>query len=160
MSARRLSPGERQQAVRVFEHTIPYDKIALTGTSGIGDRPFTTPNPWPWDWEAWDINFGTQELWDRNIRNFGVKYYWETLIHELTHVWQGHNSAFAAGYIFNSLWHQAVDADAYAYTPGQPWGDYNVEQQAHLVEDWYAGGCLQSDVRFPYIRDHIRKRNP
>lgn len=160
MSARKLSPEERRQAIRVFENTIPYDKVALTGTSGVADRPFTTPNPWPWDWEAWDINFGTKEIWDKKIAKFGVKYYWETLIHELAHVWQGHNSAFAAGYIFNSLWHQAVDKDAYAYTPGKPWGDYNVEQQAHLVEDWYSRGCLQTDVLFPYIRDHIRKRKP
>jgi len=157
MSARRLSDPERRQAFRVFGSTIPYDKVALTGTSGIDDRPFTTPNPWPWDWEAWDINFGSQEVWDAKIKKYGVKYYWETLIHELTHVWQGHNSDFAASYIFNSLWHQAVDKDAYAYTVGQAWGDYNVEQQAHLVEEWYALGCKESDGRFPYIRDYIRK---
>jgi hypothetical protein len=160
MSTRRLSGPERHQAARVFADTIPYDKIALTGTSGVNDRPYTTPNGFPWDWESWDIHWGTQAEWDRKISLYGVQYYWDTLIHELTHVWQGHNSAFAPGYIFNSLWHQAVDSDAYAYTAGQPWGDYNAEQQAHLVEDWYHRGCLTSDPLFPYIRDHIRRRNP
>ena len=48
---------------------------------------------------------GTLSHWivikDTKIKNYGVKYYWETLIHELTHVWQGHNSAFPVGYIFS-----------------------------------------------------------
>ncbi len=160
MSARKLSAPEIHQAMRVFENTIPYDKIAMTGSSGIGDRPFTLPNPWPWDWENYDINFGSQASWDLKMKKYGVNYYWETLIHELVHVWQGYNGSWAGGYIFNSMWHQVVDKDAYAYKTGQAWNTYGVEQQAHIVEDWYAGGCLITDDRFPYIRDHIRQRNP
>ena len=158
MSARPLSKRERLEATKVFQATIPLDKIALTGSLGAGNRPFTTPNPWPWDWQSWDIHFGTEQHWQRLIGKYGVNYYWETLIHELTHVWQGHNSAFALGYIFNSLWHQAVESDAYKYAPGKTWNDYNVEQQAHLVEDWYAKGLQESDPRFPYIRDNIWRR--
>ena len=160
MSARRLSAREVAEATKVFHNTVPYAKTALTGTSGLHDRPFTVPNPWPWDWEDWDINFGSDELWNRLIATYGVMYYWQTLIHELTHVWQGHNSTVAVGYIFNSLWHQAVDSDAYAYTLDLDWDDYNVEQQAHLVEDWYAKGCKEDDPRFKYIRDHIWTRQP
>ena len=158
MSARPLSKRERLEATKVFQNTIPHDKVALTGSLGIGDRPFTSPNPWPWDWEAWDINFGTDQYWQRKMAKYGVIYYWQTLIHELTHVWQGHNSIFPIGYVFNSIWHQIVDSDAYKYSPGQAWGDYNVEQQAHLVEDWYANGCRRDDPRFPYIRDYVWQR--
>ena len=83
MSARKLSTAERQQAWRVFGPTIPYDKIALTGSSGMDDRPYTTPNPWPWDWESWDIHWGTQEEWNRKMSAMGGPwYYWATLIHE------------------------------------------------------------------------------
>jgi hypothetical protein len=49
--------------------------------------------------------------------------------------------------------------DAYEYSPGHPWASYNVEQQAHLVEDWYnstIGNLSQSDIRFPYIDKIIR----
>jgi hypothetical protein len=46
---------------------------------------------------------------------------------------------------------------AYDYKPGAPWGDYNVEQQALLVQDWFRNGMGQDDERFHYIADHIRK---
>jgi hypothetical protein len=157
MAARRLSERERLEAWKVFRDTIPYDRIAITSTLGFGERPFTLPNPWPWDWESWDVHFGTEEFWRRTVARFGDLYYWQTLIHELTHVWQGSNAGFPFGYVLNSLWHQAVDKDPYEYRTGGAWSDYNVEQQAHLVEDWYQLGCREDDPRFPYIRDIIRK---
>jgi len=155
--ARALNTTERHEARRVFESTIPYDKIGLTNASGMNDRPYTTPNGNPFDWESWDIHWGPQSEWDAKIKKYGNQYFWDTLIHELTHVWQGHNGTTGVGYIFNSLYHQAVDKDAYNYTAGQAWDDYGAEQQAHIVEDWYHNGCLSSDPLFPYIRDNIRK---
>ena len=160
MAARALSKAERLEATKVFQTTVPLDKVALTGSLGIGDRPYTLPNPWPWDWESWDINWGTDSYWQQRMAKHGAIDYWQTLMHELTHVWQGHNGAFPVGYVFNSVWHQIVDSDAYAYTPGQSWGSYNVEQQASIVEDWYANGCRRDDARFPYIRDHVWRRRP
>lgn len=61
---------------------------------------------------------------------------------------------------------------------GQPWSSFNVEQQAMIVETWYDDEATRSryhlndgpgviggemspyDLRFPYIRDVIRKRSP
>ena len=85
--------------------------------------------------------------------------YWrKTLIHELTHVWQSRNSAWPAAYIFKSIGCQiSRGADAYNYKPGLAWGDYNVEEQASIVEDWFARGQQLTGSLYPYIRDNILK---
>jgi hypothetical protein len=48
--------------------------------------------------------------------------------------------------------------NAYTYKPGQPWDDYNVEQQASIVSDWFADGMRTEDQddRFTYIVNNIR----
>ena len=85
------------------------------------------------------------------------------LVHESTHVWQGIHSAFSWGYVFNSLYYQykcgsrAYDVDE---TNLHTWGTYNVEQQAHLVEDWYSRGSLTTDSNYPFIRDNILPGRP
>ena len=79
------------------------------------------------------------------------------LAHETTHVWQGKNSTFALSYVFNSVYNQCVLSDAYAYTPGQAWSSYNVEQQARIVENWYMNGESTSSDLYHYITDNVRK---
>jgi hypothetical protein len=74
-------------------------------------------------------------------------------IHEMTHVWQyfhGYNVKLS------SVWGQTL-GDGYEAVPGKSWDDYNVEQQASLVEDWYTAGANTSDDRFPYIEKVLRK---
>jgi hypothetical protein len=78
------------------------------------------------------------------------------LIHELTHVWQSAHSVWPPASIFNSAWHQLTKgANAYSYSPGLEWHAYNVEQQAHIVEDWFARGMQPGDAN-RYVRDNIR----
>jgi hypothetical protein len=83
-----------------------------------------------------------------------------TLVHEMTHVWQGRNSKLALSYVFGSVISQAfakVDgSNAYDYKPLRDWSSYNAEQQGQLVEDWYWAGQSASDARWPYIRDYVR----
>lgn len=89
------------------------------------------------------------------------------LIHELTHVWQGHNSIFSMEYVYNSFYNQCrseiTGASSYRYTietPPQPFSAFNAEQQASIVEHWYASGENESesaDPRWIYIRDNIRR---
>jgi hypothetical protein len=79
------------------------------------------------------------------------------LIHELVHVWHGE---YRPGFVWNSLWHQLIDSDAYAYRSGQDWKTYSVEQQAAIVEDWFnplKGGESISDERYRYIEENIRR---
>ena len=92
----------------------------------------------------------------------------ELLVHEVAHVWQGYNSVFANTYAIKSALHQCagiLDSDgnisgrgsAYNYTSGKEWKSYNPEQQASIIEDWYAAGKPESGELWPYIQDHVRK---
>jgi hypothetical protein len=83
----------------------------------------------------------------------------DTLIHEMTHVWQGYHSAFTWEYVFNSVYYQ-VSGGAYSYTPGGQWNTYGAEQQASIVEDWYARGGLSSDDLYPYLLCNVRPGRP
>jgi len=110
------------------------------------------------------VNFGY-------VMNVGPKGYPDMtknknlLVHEMTHVWQGYNAVFAMTYVLNSAYHQCKgmvrggydnrDA-AYGYRPGQWFKTYNAEQQASIVEDWFAAGEPQTGALWPYIRDHVR----
>jgi hypothetical protein len=62
-----------------------------------------------------------------------------TFIHEMTHVWQGHNQSFAWTYVGNSLACQCTlgTSAAYKYTAGNQWTSYEAEPQAKIVEHWY-----------------------
>jgi hypothetical protein len=164
MSSRGLEGWEKTMASFVFGTTIPYDKVHISGGSGAGGRPFTVPDvskP-----GHFIIYLGSQWFW-RQIMNkekvLSVEQsptYKATLIHELSHVWQGHNSRFAWGYTLNSVWWQAhKGGGAYRYTDWKwkNWKDYNVEQQAQIVEDWFHNGASDTDPRYRYIRDHILK---
>jgi len=46
-------------------------------------------------------------------------------------------------------------AEGYRYEAGKPWAEYNPDQQAELVRDWYLSGMPHGGVLFPYIRDHV-----
>lgn len=81
-----------------------------------------------------------------------------TLIHELAHVWQGHNGVWPTVYMGQSIvdqltagirdiidkgeWRGWDEHRSGAYTLnasdfGKDWSHFNVEQQASLVESWY-----------------------
>jgi hypothetical protein len=59
--------------------------------------------------------------------------------------------------ILRSIWANTAGV-GYEYTIGSDdaWNDYNVEQQAHLVEDWFDGGMSTTDDRFVFIEKIIR----
>jgi len=73
----------------------------------------------------------------------------------MTHVWQFHHGiGVKSGSIIARL------GAGYNYTRGEPWINYNVEQQASIVEDWNKdrkGGGGEDQELFPYIHYVIRK---
>lgn len=141
MGQRLMTDSERAVARSVFGYTIPYDYIHLSSGLGVGGRPFTIPDPLRWG--HYMIYIGSQVTW-------------EVLIHELTHVWQGHSSELAWGYTLDSLFNQMVCGNsAYKYKLGNEWREYNVEQQASIVEDWYKRGRSTQDAAFRYIKDNL-----
>ncbi len=141
MGQRLLNDKEKAVAYSVFGPTLPYDTIHLSSGLGAGNRPFTIPDPLRWG--HYMIYIGPQVTWN-------------TLIHELTHVWQGYSSELAWGYTLNSLFSQMVcGKKAYDYELGDPWASYNVEQQASIVEHWFVRGRSTSDKAFHYIQDNL-----
>ena len=148
---RALSRSEKNLAKSVFGNTINYDMVKVTNTVGGGGRPWTTNTP-----PIYTLNVGDK------YPSLTAKYRKSLLIHELTHVWQGQH---LVPFMLNSAAHQTLSAienggnvsKAYRYTLGKRWGQYNVEQQASIVEDWFRKGRKTTDPRYRYIRDNIRK---
>lgn len=166
LTSRLINQEEEALARRVFQDKLPYGQISianfyLPGNEGI---PVTVAS-------------GTALIPIKSLTEytiyFGPTVFQEgahitrtnTFIHELTHVWQGYHSFFSWKYMATSMIAQGralfAHGDrnkAYEYDPEnlQPWGCYNVEQQANIVEDWFANGMSESDPRYVFIIDNIR----
>lgn len=119
------------------------------------------------------MNVGPKYYANLLIDDYGV----DTLVHEMTHVWQGKNGILALSSTLGALGAQckgmsvsggfAGRGSAYTYTiasPLAPWGGFNPEQQAQIVQDWYRftkratpSDLAEAKTRFPYIADKVRK---
>ena len=116
---RTLTTTEEMILRGVFKDSLDYDsvRIALTNIGAAG-RPYTFAN-----------TIRIPPKTDFNSR---------TLVHECTHVWQYQTKG--SGYLSDSGWHQMVDKSAYAVklVGGQSLYGYTAEQQAVIVESYYA----------------------
>ncbi|MEH3041295.1 MAG: peptidoglycan-binding protein [Sphingomonas paucimobilis] len=197
-SFRPLDPWERALAHSVFRGSIPYDHVFLTDF-GLGGA-VTLCHLSPGSPALYAISWKAGLLTTRAPADQPA-----TLIHELTHVWQGENGVAPGLYMLQSVLAQGVSGirdwlrggewkgwdhhrgATYRFTAndiGRPWRDFNVEQQASIVQSWFmnerdrivrvgprvsrttdfgdgvfGGGRSIHDARFPYIRDVIRARN-
>lgn len=163
---RELAAGEIAIAKQVFKETIPYDQIMISDGLGGGDRPFTLPTSVPAT-ALFNVGEGKYVI-HAGDGYYGMSFLEEdkqTLIHELAHVWQGEHSSHSWDYVLGSVWSQALSDDAYKYDKNRlgPWDDYNPEQQAKIVEDWFADGMKEGeeeDRRFYYIKKYIWGEQP
>jgi hypothetical protein len=171
MATRLLRESEVEFARRVFEDKLPYGRVYLSDNF----LPFNKETPGRRGTPV-TVASASSFLFSRALRSYTIFFgpdpfkqgadipdHGHTFIHELTHVWQGFHGVLGWEYMAQSLLSQGYailtkgDRDeAYKYEPGAPWGSYNVEQQAYLVEHWYMGGMSPGDVLFPYIANHIR----
>lgn len=160
-----LTDAEKDLARKVFEETLPYGKIYLSNGLGLEHRAYTIPHPLHLG--SYVIHIGTDAF--RDATDSSVIMLGQTvdavLIHELTHVWQGVSRRHSFDYILDSVYNQIrFGSDAYDLNPddvGQKkWSEFNAEQQAMIVENWYVGGMAESDKAFTYIKDNIRARTP
>jgi hypothetical protein len=162
---RPLTPSEIDLARRVFGDQVPYDKVRIAGHYLPGNRgtPVTLASASTLlpsrGSRRYTIYFGP-EVFRGGADARGVG---DAFIHELTHVWQGWHGHLGWGYMIASVVAQGrafvARGDrrvAYEYEPGRPWRSYNVEQQAQLVQDWFARGMRRDDERYGYIAEHIR----
>ena len=132
---RALSGGERTQAQGVYQDSIEYDKVTITGGSVIGSTSRTLGNSIYLEDDEFEKGKST-------LSGSGMN----TLIHELGHVWQYQHGGGA--YIPNALGAQlgayiktGDRSNAYKWRDAQaqnlPWADWNAEQQAEAMEDYY-----------------------
>lgn len=165
---RQVRPEELASANDVFKGTLPpIENLWLTNLEGFGGRAVTLPGP------SGNIylNVGAYCM-DHPLTHVDKSYpvQGQLFIHELTHAWQIHHRSFVPGWVCEGAVTQAGNSllkSAYRYGPaGQPWGKFNIEQQASIVDDWFAGrkgsdgkriAMNGGDDYYPYIRDNIRK---
>jgi hypothetical protein len=156
LTSRPINGDEVSLARQIFEEQLPYEQIHianfyLPGNEGV---PVTVKSL-----TDYTIYFGPTVFRD-GAQTPGIR---NTFIHELTHVWQGHHSAISWEYMADSLLAQGRALiehgdrnKAYDFVAGEPWDSYNVEQQANIVENWFANGMNTSDPLYVYITDNIR----
>lgn len=131
---RPLDEAEYAFATKIFGNTLPpREQIILTNMLGKGDRRFVMPGPGG----VFFVNLGQAAFDDpMGYRTQGSRYATpgQVFVHELTHTWQGRRlpavTYFCKG-ITNSTY--TPDADV-----NRPWADHGLEQQATIVDTWYA----------------------
>ena len=153
---RPLTDEEIEDAKRVYQGTIKYRRVSIANDLGVGGRKWTEPAGGKMDLYVIHMGpLGFAGTTDPDMR--------ARLIHELCHVWQGMHHLSAWSYVVGSVVSQGLASvfegsvkAAYKYKPGDLWGEYNYEQQAHIVEDWYRAGLPTSGPLYPYIVGNIR----
>lgn len=155
-SFRPLTSAERAVVRAVFADSVPYDRVRicdldLGGPVALAGRGLRSSD------YTYAICWGRRgfqaDLSDPATR--------ATLVHEMTHMWQGHNGRHPLAYIAQSAWSQlshglrdmartrdwfgfarwgAHRGTAYTFAAadiGRDWASFNVEQQASIVESWF-----------------------
>jgi type VI secretion system secreted protein VgrG len=132
-NTRFLSNAEIAMAKEVFGSSLPaWERILITDALGIGDRPFTVHPSL-----LYVLNLGPDIYPDATLDNyFGDDKYKAIFIHEMTHVWQYYHDY---NVVTGAAWAQSWFGKGYDYTidPSDSWDDFNIEQQAHLVQKWF-----------------------
>jgi hypothetical protein len=172
---RPMKPDEIAFANEVFIGTLPVEKILLTNMLGIGRRPFTMPTIG----DKILVNLGDGFEDPIHYTGFGdgvpanPQKAGQLFIHELTHAWQIGATSFLPGLMCSAIANQSTtlggNMSIYHYgPPDKAFSEFNLEQQASIVDDWFAGTTpednpkpkLEASTYFRYIRDNIRARVP
>lgn len=217
LELRHLSASEKSLANTVFRGSVPLDRVLISPLSGMDNRPFCVPGSFIIASTGMLVSmFGAlasplvlavligeigEDLHNKYVIFYGKEGYknridhpfdhgrrGQTLIHELTHVWQGEHSSVQWSYLLKSCCAQIKDGSS-AYEPQRVYDsnhlpqfqDFGPEQQATIVERWYEAGsseyqfaCMSKPTigygiknghRMPhdfyrFIRSNIRPGNP
>lgn len=157
---RDLTAQERNLAWQVFRETIPYERVRISNGLGINDCP------WMQEEDSYYIlNMGPVGFPDATssitMPHNGKKVR-RVFIHELTHVWQAFNES---KWVFTRSLATFVvtlggDYDtSTGIKEGWKWSQFNVEQQASLVDEWFDLDKMSKTVpKWKFVNDNIRKR--
>lgn len=165
---RAMTEDERRFAAKVFGDKLPFDRITLTNLSQGGGRKYAIPS------FDGSILVNLDDAYDHPMTYSKARSDYtqpgSVFIHELTHAWQIANTSFLPGLICGL-------SDTYDYHTGEgesgrlvdrswstrPWNSFNLEQQAHIVDDWYGtfhtnlnSSEALNDPAFRFISNNIR----
>jgi uncharacterized protein with LGFP repeats len=157
---RELSDDEYQWAnAEVFRGALPpRDRLVLTDTIGGENRAFTFPR---FDGKI-TLNMGSESF--DNPRNWPNSAYGRVFVHELVHACQIQHTTIDLVLLADALASKLCEAtggDPYEYgLAGPAYSDFNLEQQAQIVSDWFAGAVgsgsnqtgIPKDEGSPYFR--------
>jgi hypothetical protein len=133
-----LTPGERVLAEGLFGKSLDYDAIRVVTVR---------------------FKISVAMVAGTYVRMPRSEYTTRWLVHELVHVWQYQTAG--AAYVSQALC-EHVSGKPYAYTlvPGKPLGDYGIEQQAEIIEDWFADPAKRKDPRYQALAEQLKQRLP
>ena len=173
--SRNLHGWEIQEFSPIFENSINWDRVRVVEHDPLPDRIdrigrfFKRMKP-PKTGQHNAITFGNKCIFPIGMPALllstadreAYKHPW--LLHEITHAWQFQHMGWP--YLFKALWAQAkYGSDVYNYggaqglidhrAKGLTLFDFNLEQQAHIIEDYYARlrRGMTVDAYLPYIDD-------
>jgi hypothetical protein len=173
---RRLEPEEVAVARSVYGDGINYDRILLTNFTGIGGAAFVMESL------SGDVLMNIGSHIDDPLGAGPGAYLPEhkLFIHEMAHVWQLERGSYYPR-LCNRLTEGVLEGTSYYVPPPDmrhPWPSLNMEQEATLVDEWYApylrgpnvepwrrkvGDVPPPNLRmrpdhpfYPYVRDVIR----
>jgi hypothetical protein len=129
---RLLNDEEWEMAQFIFGDTLlRRSQIVLTNLGNPLDNgnPVTVPST---DGSVF-VNMGDRYVHNDTIVDGPV------LIHELSHVWQLRQEVLSEIFIYTALGTHVTRDDPYPFDPGSQWSEYNLEQQATIVEAWTLG---------------------
>lgn len=170
--SREMTLAEYSYAANVFGTSLPpREDIVITSSYRHSDKTVYRAYTFPRADGTFAMNFGP-DWQDPEHYQYPAKVPWQTLIHELVHVWQAfHQETLGA---FGKFWSTFVadprdDAGRYDFgdASGKAFVDLNLEEQAAVVEHWYLGKDVYNGpvVRAPmdpasplyrFVRDNIR----
>ena len=162
MRTRKLTAEEIELGRSVFEDSIEWNRLVVTDLLGLGRRQFTVPGKG----RAIYLNLGKAAYeYPAAYSSHAYSTPGQMFIHELVHAWQlcrRNRFSYLVEGAAVQLNH-AAGRNAYAFGPaGYKWESFNLEQQAAIVDTWFAGAdgyppCSEGNPYFRYVRDSIRQ---
>ncbi|MCC7342546.1 MAG: hypothetical protein IT170_15800 [Bryobacterales bacterium] len=148
---------ERVFAEEVFGRTLPWDRIRLTNLSGLKGAAFVCPNV---DNQIL-VNLGAA-AYERPAlaRNPDYPHPGQLFIHELTHAWQIGNGGFDARYLWDGIIDKIGGGDYRYGPPGPAFSEFGIEEQASLVDEWFAGSLKNASVPWTNFRPARNEDDP
>jgi hypothetical protein len=131
---RSITTGERTLLRSIFEETLPYESLEVSVNElnlGGEDNSITPGNLPMFSDKIWCADFTDTTTVSKADRG--------TFVHELTHVWQYYHGITKLSAIWLAVRHLGDYQLAYPYdlSAYDDLVDFNIEQQAAIIEDWW-----------------------